>query len=307
MFNARTVSSPEEAGSNARLIRLHCDWLRRRGSTMQTIYHRRANLERVAAHLPVPLIDASPEHLETWQSGLNISVSSIATYTNHVVGFYRWAVEAGHLDVNPSTRLPRPKVPARSARPIPETDLILALTCADEPIRTWLILAAFMGLRAGEIAAIRREDVAEVEGRMILSGVGKGQKPFRLIVPREVAPILAAHLNGRGPLWRIEPTGRPIRPINVTNAVSRFFRGLGMPYTLHWCRHRFGSQFYSATKDILLTQDVMRHANPATTRLYVATTRSEATAAMDRLAAGLAARSHLAGKRKRRPFEGEVA
>ena len=60
-----------------------------------------------------------------------------------------------------------------------------------------------------------------------------------------------------------------------------------MPYSLHQCRHSFGTAMYSQTKDLLLVQDVMRHENPVSTRAYVQTASPETTAAMDKLSARL--------------------
>lgn len=269
--------------ANQRIIRLHCDYVRRTGARPRTIEHRNDNLRRIAAHLPVPLLDATPEQLDAWQAALTVATTSIATYTNHVVAFYRWAIQAGHLDIDPSTRLPRPKVAARVARPIPESELQVALVCAPEPVRTWLILSAFMGLRAMEIAQIRREDITEHAGRLILTGVGKGGKPFRLPVPTGVVPALGRWLTAaRGPLWRL-PNGQPVRSTYVSHEVSRFFRSIGMHYTLHCGRHRFGTLAYRQTRDLLLTQDLMRHSDPSSTRLYIETANTEAAAAMDRL------------------------
>ena len=192
------------------------------------------------------------------------------------------------MDTDPTRHLPKTKVPKRQARPVPTADLRVALTCADEPIRTWLVLAAYMGLRCAEIAGMKREDVTEVDARLYLSGVGKGQKPYRLPVPEHVVPVLLPHLSGRtGPLWRTAPGGRPSRPKDVSEQVVKFFRRIGMPYTLHQLRHSFGTAMYGQTKDLLLVQDVMRHENPASTRLYVATASPAAAAALDRLSARL--------------------
>jgi len=41
---------------------------------------------------------------------------------------------------------------------------------------------------------------------------------------------------------------------------------LGLPYTMHTLRHRFGTSVYVLTKDMVLTQDIMRHGSPETTR-----------------------------------------
>jgi integrase/recombinase XerC len=273
-----------------RFIRLHCDWLRRTGATDVTQNYRRGVLRRLAGHLPGDLIDATPEDLDAWQSSLDLTLSTIAGYTSNVRRFYQWAVEAGHLDIDPSVRLPLPKVPQRRPRPVPDADLRTALLCAPEPVRTWLVLAAFMGLRAMEVAGIHREHITEVDGRLYLDGIGKGRKAFRLPIPPEVAKSLRPYLaGGSGPMWRTAPGRRPSRPKDVSEQTILFFRAIGMPYSLHQLRHSFGTAFYAQSKDLLLTQQVMRHRSPTTTRQYVETASAEATRAMDRLARRLSA------------------
>lgn len=270
--------------NDKRVIRIHADWARRTGVTAATLHHRRENLRRLAEQLPVELLDATAEHLDTWQASLTVSLSSVRTYTAHVKSFYRWAVEAGHLDGDPSARLPSPKIPPRTARPVSESDLALLLKVAQEPLRTWLLLAGYMGLRSAEIAQIRREDITEHDGRMYLAGIGKGQKPYTMAVPAQVVPYLAAHLGtARGQLWRA-PQGGPLRATHCTGEAGKLMRSLGMSYTLHCLRHRFGTAMYAQTRDLLVTQEAMRHASPQNTRLYVLTSRPETTAAIDRLA-----------------------
>jgi len=286
------MTAPTE--HDQQLIKLHCDYMRRTGATESTLHHRRANLLRFARRIPCEIAAITATDLDRWQSGLRVSLSSIGTYTSHVRSFYRWAHETGLLDVDPSTRLPRPRIPTRLPRPIPAADLALALACAAEPVRTWIVLGAFMGLRAAEVAAIRREDITDVlvdgRPRTMLAGIGKGRKAFRLPVPAAVVPILCAHLGGQpGPLWRTV-TGLPVTAHNITDEVTALFRRLGLPHTMHCCRHTFGTNVHRETHDLLMTADLMRHSSTNTTRLYVEPVAAEGTAAMDRLAAARLAR-----------------
>jgi len=283
--------------SDARLVRLHLDWLRRTGATPVTQRYRHGVLRRLAAFLPEDssLRDATPEDLDTWQASLTVSISTVAGYTSHVRRWYAWLLQNGHIEVDPTMNLPQPKVPPRKPRPVPDDDLAAALICAQGqhgPMRVWLVLAAFMGLRAMEIAGIRRENISQVGGRLVIDGVGKGNKPFRLVVPRDVEPDLAPYLIGStGPIFRTAPGGRPSRPYDVSMQTRAFFRSIGMPYSLHRLRHSFGTVLYRQTKNVLLVQDLMRHESANTTRGYVQTERSEAVAALDKLGRGLRPKS----------------
>ncbi|MGD9989098.1 tyrosine-type recombinase/integrase [Pseudonocardia sp.] len=277
------------------LIDRHCRWFDLNGATPISVGHRRENLRRLAAALPSPLLEATPADLLAWQSALRSGVSrlgtpykmsTLSTYTSNARAFYAWALEAELIDTDPTKRMAKIKVPAAHAHPVPDRDLKLAIQIAPEPMRTWLVLAAFMGLRAMEIAQLTRDSIDEIEGRLVLSGIGKGRKPFRITVPLHVEPSLRQYMHMRGPLFWTR-FGNVMKPATLSKLVGQFFARQGMPYSLHWLRHSFGTAFYASTRDLLLTQDVMRHASPNTTRLYVRTTGVAATKAMDRLSKSL--------------------
>jgi integrase/recombinase XerC len=277
---------------NAKAITRHIDWLRRTGARQATVKHRRDNLRRLAAYLPVALIEASPEQLDAWQSQLRVSISSINTYTCHARGFYRWAQQTGLLDVDPSDALPLPRVAQRKPRPMPEKDTRTAMRAARGAMRAWLALAGWCGLRAGEIARIRREDVElDTEGGdgALLHVDGKGGKHRAVPVPPRVLAMLMPFLALQGPIFRRETTGLPIAPADVTKRVSRFLRGLGLPYTLHTLRHRFATRLAQATRDLRLVQELLGHASLATTQLYLDWTLKRGAKAVKALSESLPA------------------
>ena len=90
------------------LVHQHLDYLRRKNCSPRTRHDREGALRRLAAYLDKPLVEATAEDLDGWQSSLRVSISAIATYTSHVASFYRWALEQGHIDSDPATLLPRP-------------------------------------------------------------------------------------------------------------------------------------------------------------------------------------------------------
>ncbi|GAY12011.1 phage integrase, site-specific tyrosine recombinase [Pseudonocardia sp. N23] len=275
------------------MIRIHLDHFDRSGATPISLAHRRDNLYRLARSLPCDLLDATPDVLDQWQSGLlqrrtrrgeTLARSTVSTYSVHAAGFYRWAFEAGHLEQNPAARLPRIRLSRGRPHPIPEGDLQAALICAPPRIRTWLLLAAFMGLRAMEVAQLRRDSFTETDGRLVLSAVGKGRKSFSMVVPKHIEADVRSWLVTDSVLWRTQ-SGAAVSPKYVSRTVGDFFRRLGQPYTLHWARHSFGTAAYAQTRDLLLTQDLMRHSSPETTRIYVQTGGRAGVRAMDKLAA----------------------
>jgi len=263
------------------VIEEHLGWLRRITDSRATLRDRRDNLRRLSRNLPVPLLQATESDLDHWQSNLDVSRSSRLTYTTHVRAFYAWAHERGKREDNPALALPLPKIPERQPHPIPEDALKTAFRCASPEMALWLSLAGWCGLRAGEIARLEHDSVIDEKDGMLLRVDGKGGKERIVPVPKVIEPMIRGALR-RGRLFRT-PTGLNAHGQYVTRVSSAFFASLGMPYTLHWCRHRFGTQHYKLTRDIRQTQELMGHSSPSTTAKYIALAQRGGSRSMDRL------------------------
>lgn len=271
-------------------IEEHLSWLRRLTDRRATLRDRRNMLRRLARKLPVPLLEATEADLDRWQTSLTecaepLCKSSVQTYTSHVRAFYAWAHDRGKRDDNPALSLPLPKIPERKPRPILEADLKLAFRCADPEMRLWLALAGWCGYRAGEIALMRDDSIIDEKDGMLLRVDGKGGKERIVPAPKVMEPMIRGALR-RGRLFRT-PTGLPASGQYVTKVSSAFFASIGLPYTLHRCRHRFGTEHYRLCKDIRQTQELMGHSSPTTTAKYVALAQRGGARSMDRLGKSL--------------------
>jgi integrase/recombinase XerC len=77
----------------------------------------------------------------------------------------------------------------------------------------------------------------------------------------------------------------PLEPWTVSHLANRHLRQCGIDATLHQLRHRFGTVLYQQTHDLRLVQELMGHADPATTAGYAAYDRSGAADAVEALPA----------------------
>jgi integrase len=73
----------------------------------------------------------------------------------------------------------------------------------------------------------------------------------------------------------LRPDGLPHSPHSVSERVSRHFRAIGMGYTAHQLRHRFGTRALELTQNLRVVQEQMGHASPATTQVYTLVSRQE--------------------------------
>jgi integrase/recombinase XerC len=253
------------------VVARHLEHLHKRGLRPTTIRQRRWVLSRLEVWLDgqgVKIVDATPELLErfcdfaTGTSGRKVAVRNVS-------GFYRWAVEREDLVArNPARLLVLPRERPGLPRPISEEKLAHALAAAHEPIRTWLILAGWCGLRCMEIAAVHSNDV-DLDGRMLIVRDGKGGTPRVQPIGAIVAEALEPHL-GHGYLFRrVDPPPGPIGADRVQELGNKFLHRIGISETMHQLRHRYATHIYEQSGfDLLATQTLLGHRSIASTTVY---------------------------------------
>lgn len=163
-------------------------------------------------------------------------------------------------------------------------------------VKAWMVidLALSTGLRVSEITALKIEDL-ELKGKEPLLWVvdGKGrkkkkeeeegddQKPFE--EPVHLSKALVKHLkefikwketigegiSGSDFLFvskRKEPYGTRALQVMFKEACKR--AKLSKKYSIHSCRHSYGTYLYQKTKNLRLVMKELRHRNIQTTTVY---------------------------------------
>lgn len=180
-----------------------------------------------------------------------------------LAGFYRWGLVRGHIETNPVDGIPVPKVPQGRPRPTPERLIVEALAGADRRERLMIELGALAGLRAGEIAQVHRDDLLDGDVLMVH---GKGGKTRRVPLVNASLVLAIRTAGGEGWLFPNVQRGGHLTANHVSKLLSRRLPGV---WTGHTLRHRFGTRAYAATRDLLAVSELLGHASPDTTRIYV--------------------------------------
>src|SRR5258708_12733759 len=108
----RQAMTPAPEGSPTdKALRFHLRHLRLEGKSERTVYHREQVLLRLAAFLPVPLLDATPEQLYDWRVSLKLSDSTVCTYVSHVRMFYQSCLRPEPIPLHPAPPFPPPPLP----------------------------------------------------------------------------------------------------------------------------------------------------------------------------------------------------
>ena len=255
-------------------MKLYITHLTLEGLSEKTVHDKRLCLARLGAALPVPLLDATHGMIYAWRASLTAGPSAVVNYMSAVRCFYDWTIQAGHRAApNPADGVPVPRVGQRLPRPISEAALMDVLDAAPRRIRPWLVLAAWAGLRAQEIAWLRCESVrldGAPPGVLVTRETAKG--PRERFVP--LSDFAAGELAVRGlgrrgwAFTRRDGLAGPNTPSRVSELCNDHLHACGLDDTLHSLRHRFLTQVQRLGKDLRVTQQLAGHRSPDQTALY---------------------------------------
>lgn len=252
-----------------------CAWQRASGAPATTIRLRRDYIRRLgAAHADHQPWDLTTRDLLEWIAGHDWSPNTMRSVRSSLTAFYAWGVAAGHLDRSPATMLPAVRVPRGRPRPAPEHAYRRALGEADAQTALAIRLAGQCGLRLGEIARARREDVEADLLANSLRVVGKGGHVRIVPLPDDLSDLITA----RSPGWLFpSPNGGHLTPNHLGKRITRCLPG---DLTTHTLRHRAASVAYGKTKDLRAVQELLGHQSPKTTAGYAAVADEAVRAAM---------------------------
>lgn len=122
------------------------------------------------------------------------------------------AVREGLLDRSPLRAIPRPKAPTREIQPLEAWELEALADAANPPYRVPILVAGYLGLRAGEIGGLRLQDVdfesrtlrivratRREGGRRVLGEVKTAAGRRRLSVPDTLMGEIRRHIESFPP------------------------------------------------------------------------------------------------------------
>lgn len=209
-----------------------------------------------------------------------LSGKSIARALSSVRSFYRYLLRENRAHRNPALGVGAPKAPRRLPHTL-STDQAARLVSFDddEPFeirdRAALELLYSSGLRLAELVHL---DVADLDlADETVRVTGKGGKTRIVPVGSHARVALKKWLALRAPRAApgetalfISPRGRRLGGRAVQARLKRRARrqGLDVPVHPHMLRHSFASHLLESSGDLRAVQELLGHANIATTQIY---------------------------------------
>jgi integrase len=259
--------------------------LSERGLSAGTVRGYVAHATRFVAGLaPGGLRHVTPAGVTTavLRQSAAVSVSATQNFVAGLRAFLRFCFIEGLTEVNlsqaalPVTGRRRSSLP----RGISTGEAAALLACCDRRTaigrRDYALLITLLrlGLRRGEVAGIRLEDIDWRAGELVV--VGKGARRDRLPLPADVGEAIAGYLTrGRPATDRREVFLRaraPFEPIaagTVASTVRRACRRAGLPEVgSHRLRHTVACEMAAAQVPLVQIAQVLRHRSLQSTAIY---------------------------------------
>lgn len=191
-------------------------------------------------------------------------------------GFYAWMLRRGVVAANPAAGVRGPKAARKLPQVLdPDEAKVLVEVPTDAPLglrdRALLELFYSSGLRLSELCGLHWRDLDLADGLVTVMGKGSRQRSVPLGSHARNALAEWRRSTGAGAADPVFP-GRngPITPRAVQLRVRKLARQQGLFKRVHphLLRHSFASHILESSGDLRGVQELLGHADIATTQIY---------------------------------------
>lgn len=215
-----------------------------------------------------------------WLNDDNLRPSTRKSRVTKLRPFIRWLIDEGEMDHDPTSRIGRIRVPIGNPRDF-TVDEVQALlhVCPDRRAVLIVLLMVQMGLRCGDVARIRVEDVDARRRSIHVRGKGgRGEPTHWVPVPNEAWNVLARWLHdlrrSAGPVIASYHTGEQLQPATVSKMVGEWVKQAGLkdfPWdgrSAHSLRHSCAQHMLDIGAGLREVQFALGHRSQRTTEIY---------------------------------------
>jgi integrase/recombinase XerD len=268
-----------------------CDHLSfERGLSPRTLEAYRRDIERMAAFLESRGVcrvgDATAHDLREYVYHLKdrgLQASSIRRNLSAVRTYFGFLIAEGVVVTDPTERVELPRAWRRLPGVLSVAEVERLLDAPDPGERlSWrdkalLEVAYASGVRVSELIALKVRDLDLVEG--LATVLGKGSKERLVPIGRSAARALVVYLRDIRPMLVRGDTegvvflnhrGGPLSRMGVWSILRKHVgrAGIRKRVTPHTLRHSFATHLLEGGADLAAVQEMLGHADIATTQIY---------------------------------------
>ena len=214
---------------------------------------------------------------------LGLAPASIRRQISAVRTYYRYLVGEGHVAADPSAQLEVPKTWRKlpDVLNVEEIERLIAAHHPDNTLgwrdRAFIEVAYATGARVSELTGLDLADVWLEDG--LVRVIGKGDKQRLVPLGRSALASAALYINEQRPTldkgrgegrFLLNARGKPLTRGGAWEIVKQCSRRAGITknVTPHTLRHSFATHLLEGGADLRAVQEMLGHADLATTQIY---------------------------------------
>jgi integrase/recombinase XerD len=261
-----------------------------RGLSTRTVDAYRRDLERLVTFMTTRGVrraaDVTATDLREFTYFLKdqgLQATSIRRNVSAVRTFFGYLIAEGVVVTDPTDRVELPKTWRRLPGVLSRDDIGKLLDAPDPADRLFwrdkalLEFAYASGVRVSELMSVKVRDVDLQEGLALVFGKGAKERIVPLgraalqaliVYLREIRPGLVRQ-ESQGVVF-VNARGRPLTRMGVWKILQRHVRraGIRKRVTPHTLRHSFATHLLEGGADLASVQEMLGHADIATTQIY---------------------------------------
>jgi len=260
------------------------------GNSAHTVDNYLRDIRRLVAHAgsrgastPNAVTAAQLREFVYALKDLGLAPTTIRRQISAIRTYYKFLVGEALATRDPSERIESPKLGRTlpSVLSVAEIERLLGAPNTDEPLairdRALLEFAYATGARVSEVVALRLQDVMYEDGLARLFGKGSKQRVIPVgrralgavaLYAREIRPSFD-HGQGKGFVF-LNARGTRLSRVGAWAVIKRAARTAGITKRVspHTLRHTFATHLLEGGADLRAVQEMLGHADLATTQLY---------------------------------------
>jgi tyrosine recombinase XerC len=221
----------------------------------------------------------------------NIAKVSLARKMSAIRSFYRYLLREGIISSNPIEEVSSPKLDKRLPDFLNVDEVNLLLTAPDlttpfgKRDRAIMELIYAAGVRVSEVVSLRLQSVDLYDRTVRVMGKGNKERVVVIGQPavqalneyiREVRPGFASRKSAQSLFLNYEGACLTERWIQMLIIKYAKAAGLDKKVYPHLLRHTFATHLLDGGADLRVVQELLGHANLATTQIYTHVTQAQA-------------------------------
>lgn len=221
----------------------------------------------------------------------NHSSRTMARHLSTLRSFFKFMVREGFLKANPTSSLATPKLDKHLPQFLTEEQVIRLIdaveTKGERGLRDRAIIEMFYstGIRISELVRLTVDDVDFIGG--VAKVFGKGKKERYVPVGECALNAVRSYMAARSVQCRdlfLNKNGRRITDRGVRGIVDKYLRlaSLKQGVSTHTLRHSFATHLLNRGADLRSVQELLGHANLATTQIYTHLTTEKLKSVYDK-------------------------